>query len=83
MKVWNLSSQAASSYCVNFKVYAFVFLKTGNDLKKVTGLRISLWPKHPHQAFWRSFGCCPKGIKSDSGVDKITQNSFAGIHISG
>ena len=64
-------------------MYAFMFLKTGNDLKKVTGLRISLWPKHPHQAFWRSFRGRAKGIKSNSGVDKVTQNSFAGIYITG
>ena len=64
-------------------MYAFVFLKTSDNLKKVTGLRISFRPEHSHQTFWRSFGGCPKGIKSDSGVDKVTQNSFAGIYITG
>jgi hypothetical protein len=60
-----------------------MFLKMGNYLKKITGLRISLWPKHPHQAFRRSIDGCAKGIKSDSGVDKVTQDSFAGIYITG
>ena len=57
---------------------AFMFLKMRNDLKKISGLRVTLWSEHSHQAFGRSIGVFAQSIKAGSGVYIISQNSVAG-----
>lgn len=59
----------------------FLFLKMSNDFKNILGLWISLRAKHAHQAFRGFGGGCTKGIKTDCGVDIITQDSLSRIHV--
>ena len=47
--------------------------------KDIVGLWISLWAKHAHQAFRGIIGRGAKGLKTDSGVNIITQDSLSGV----
>ena len=76
-----IASIQALTNRLNFELKPLAFLKVADDLEQVASLRIPVGAEHAHQALGRLLRQAAELLKSDRGVDVVTQNRLAGVHI--